>query len=67
MSSSVVEAFAVFTAALGELRKSFDELYQVYAPDLVELIREHIEDLPLRKLSALPAAGRSINGEPLPY
>jgi hypothetical protein len=41
MSSSVVEAFGVFSAALAELRKSFDDLYQVHEPDLVELIREH--------------------------
>jgi ferrochelatase len=38
-----------------------------FAELIVELIREHTEDLPLRKLSTLPAAGRSINGEPLPY
>jgi hypothetical protein len=41
MSSGVVEAFAVFTSALTELRKSFDQLYQVHEPDLVELIRAH--------------------------
>jgi ferrochelatase len=38
-----------------------------FAEMIVELVREHTEDRPLRKLSALPAAGRSVNGEPLPY
>jgi hypothetical protein len=41
MSNGVVEAFAGFQSALTELRKSFDELYQVHEPDLVELIRAH--------------------------
>lgn len=37
-----------------------------FAEMIVELVREHTEGLPIRKLSPLPAAGRSINGRPVP-
>jgi protoporphyrin/coproporphyrin ferrochelatase len=37
-----------------------------FAEMIVELAREHTEGLPIRKLSALAAAGRSINGVPVP-
>lgn len=36
-----------------------------FAEMIVELVREHTEGLPIRKLSALPAAGRSVNGIPV--
>lgn len=37
-----------------------------FAQMIVELVREHTEGLPVRKLSPLPAAGRSVNGIPVP-
>jgi protoporphyrin/coproporphyrin ferrochelatase len=37
-----------------------------FAEMIVELIREYTEGLAPRKLSSLPAAGRSVNGEPVP-
>lgn len=36
-----------------------------FAEMIVELVREHTEGLPIRKLSDLPAAGRSVNGVPV--
>jgi ferrochelatase len=36
-----------------------------FAELIVELTREHTEDLPVRKLSLFPAAGRSVNGVPV--
>ncbi|MFD8501003.1 ferrochelatase [Amycolatopsis sp. NPDC059657] len=35
-----------------------------FAELVVELIREHVEDAPARKLSGFPAAGCTLNGEP---
>jgi ferrochelatase len=35
-----------------------------FARMVVELVREHLDGAPLRKLSPLPAAGCTINGEP---
>jgi protoporphyrin/coproporphyrin ferrochelatase len=34
-----------------------------FAELVVELVREHVQDAPARKLSAFPAAGRTVNGE----
>lgn len=35
-----------------------------FAELVVELVREHVEDAPVRKLSAFPAAGCTVNGAP---
>lgn len=37
-----------------------------FAEMIVELVREHTDGLPIRKLSALQAAGCSVNGIPVP-
>lgn len=36
-----------------------------FAEMIVELIREHTDNVAIRKLSRLPAAGRSVNGDPV--
>jgi ferrochelatase len=35
-----------------------------FAELVVELVREHVDGLPARKLSAFPAAGCTVNGAP---
>jgi ferrochelatase len=35
-----------------------------FAELVVELVREHLEDVPPRKLSTFPSAGRTLNGAP---
>jgi ferrochelatase len=35
-----------------------------FAQLVVELVREHLSDAPVRKLSAFPVAGRTLNGAP---
>jgi ferrochelatase len=35
-----------------------------FAELVVELVREHVEDVPVRKLSEFPAAGCTVNGAP---